>query len=458
MSAEALHRAQREYFSRGHTRSAGFREQQCRLLKKAILEYEPKILEAVARDMGRPVHETYASEVLLIVKEIDHALKYMRSEMRPRRVRTGLLHLPGKSRVIPEPYGNVLIIGPWNYPFHLLFIPLIGAIAAGNTAVLKISEIAEHSAQVIREMIERYFDPHYVAAVEGGVEQTHEFLALPFDYIFFTGSAAVGKLVMARAAEHLTPVTLELGGKNPCIVTPDTPLETAARRICWGKFFNAGQTCVAPDYLLVHESVREPLLAALRATIIEFYGEDAQASADFGRIINARHFTRLTALLQGQDVWFGGESDEAERFIAPTILADVSPQDAVMQEEIFGPLLPVLSYSSLDEAIDFVRRRPKPLAIYLFSEDRRTQRQLLDETSSGSVNINETFSQVASTTLAFGGVGHSGMGSYHGRESFRTFSHYKSVMHRSMRVDPRLKYPPYQLPLEKMKRLLRWLF
>jgi acyl-CoA reductase-like NAD-dependent aldehyde dehydrogenase len=457
MDAQTLYQTQRAYFLRGETRPVAFRIRQLRALKQAVLEFEPKILSALHKDMGRPETEAYASEVMMISKGIDYALKHIHSWTKPKRVKTSWVSRPGKSYILPEPYGNALIIGPWNYPFELLLSPLVGAIAAGNTAVLKVSEIAEHSSKVISEMVKRCFEPDYIAAVEGGPEDTQELLDQRFDNIFFTGSALVGRLIMAKAASHLTPVTLELGGKNPCVVTPETNLETAARRICWGRFFNAGQTCIAPDYLLVQKSVRDSLLTAVKSTLTEFYGREIRTSADYGRIINQRHFNRLIRLMENQTIAVGGESDASELFIAPTILVDVSPESAIMQEEIFGPLLPVLAYESLDEVIQFIRTLPKPLALYLFTDDHAAQRRILSETSSGSVNINETLTQGASETLPFGGVGESGMGAYHGDKTFETFNHYKSVLHRSIRLDNRVKYAPYRIPLKYFKRVMRWI-
>jgi aldehyde dehydrogenase (NAD+) len=455
MDAVALYRAQREYFRKGHTRPPEFRIRQCAVLRQAVLDYEPQILQAIAKDMGRPEAEAYASEVMMVLKEIDFAVRHLRSWIRPRRVRTSWMLRPGKGYILPEPYGNAFIIAPWNYPFQLLFSPLIGAIAAGNTAVLKISEIAEHSARVMAEMVSRHFEPDYIAAVQGGPLETQQLLDQEFDYIFFTGSVAVGKVIMAKAASRLTPVTLELGGKNPCIVTPETRLETAARRICWGKFFNAGQTCIAPDYILVQESIRDLLLRSFKEALTQFYGKNIRESADYGRIINRRHFQRLLDLMKDQKIFWGGETNESELFISPTLLEDVSPESPVMQEEIFGPLLPVLTYKSMEEAIGFVRSLPKPLALYLFSDDRATQERILQETSSGSVNINETLSQITAIALPFGGVGESGMGSYHGEESFRTFTHYKSVLHRSIRFDSPMKYAPYRIPLKYLKLVMR---
>lgn len=455
MDVLALCRAQREYFLKGYTRSAEFRIRQSQALRKAVLEYEPRILAALWKDMRRPEAEAYTSEVMMPLKEIDFAVRHIRAWMEPRPVKTSWLLQPGRSYILPEPCGNTLIIGPWNYPFLLLLSPLVGAIAAGNTAILKVSEIAEHSAAVITEMISRHFEPEYIAAVQGEPDETQHLLDQQFDHIFFTGSVAVGRSIMGKAAARLTPVTLELGGKNPCIVTAETRLETAARRICWGKFFNAGQTCIAPDYLLVQESARDALLASLRDVLVQFYGPNPQESPDYGRIINHRHFERLLRLMKDQKIFFGGKTDRSDLFVAPTIFRDVPPDSAVMHEEIFGPLLPVLSYASLDDAIRFVRSRPKPLALYLFSDDRATVDRVIQETSSGSVNINETLSQITSTSLPFGGVGESGMGCYHGEESFRTFSHYKSVLRRSIRFDPRVKYAPYRTPLKYLKRMLR---
>jgi len=452
---EALYHAQREYFMAGHTRSAEFRIRQCRKLKKAVLDYESKILTAIARDMHRPETESYTSEILMIIKEIDHAIGRISTWMKPQRVKTSWMNRPGRSYILPEPYGNTLIIGPWNYPFQLLLAPLIGAIASGNTAVLKVSEIAEHSANVMEEMISQYFDPKYIFVAQGGPEETQNLLDQKFDYIFFTGSVAVGKIIMQKAATRLTPVTLELGGKNPCLVTRETQLDTTARRICWGKFFNAGQSCIAPDYILVHESVKDALLATLKNTITAFYGRDPRESADFGRIINLAHFQRLKQLMENEDIYLGGEVDEAELFIAPTVLLNVSPYSPIMQEEIFGPLLPVLTYNALDEAIALLQSFPKPLAFYLFTDERAIKDRMLRETSSGGMNINDTFSQASSTTLPFGGVGESGMGSYHGKESFRTFSHYKSVLDRSIWFDIRSKYAPYKTPLKYLKWIMR---
>jgi acyl-CoA reductase-like NAD-dependent aldehyde dehydrogenase len=363
--------------------------------------------------------------------------------MKPRRVSAPVAVQPAKARIVPEPLGVVLIIAPWNYPFQLSIGPLIGAIAAGNCAILKPSEVASATSRVLAELVPKYLDRDCIAVVEGGVPETTALLAQELDHIFYTGNGAVGRIVMEAAAKHLTPVTLELGGKSPCIVDRDVDLTTAARRITWGKFFNAGQTCVAPDYLLVHESIKKPLLDKIASMIREFFGDDPQKSADFGRIINARHHKRLTALLDSGTAFVGAKTDADDRYIAPTVLTDVSPDSPAMADEIFGPILPVISVSSLDEAIEFVNERPKPLALYVFSNDRDRTRRVVERTSSGGACVNDVLTHLLPHELPFGGVGPSGMGAYHGKASFDTFTHMKSVLEKPFYMDPPLRYPPY---------------
>ena len=358
---------------------------------------------------------------------------------------------------MPEPRGVALIIGPWNYPFQLLFSPLIGALAAGNCVILKPSELAPRTAAVITALIRGTFAEEYITVVEGDRDTAEALLREPFDHIFFTGSTGVGRAVMTAAAGHLTPVTLELGGKCPCLVAADAPLAVTARRIVWGKFMNAGQTCVAPDFVLADRRVAEPLVRAMIGVLRDFYGEDPHRSPDYGRIINQRHFERLVAYLADGRIAAGGQHDAGDRFIAPTILTGVQPTAPVMQEEIFGPILPVIEYANLDEALALLRDRPVPLALYLFTHDRVTRERVLADTRSGGVCINDTVVHMVGKHLPFGGLGASGMGAYHGKASFECFSHRRSVLRRSTRLDAKFRYPPPKSSLAALKRIYRFL-
>lgn len=445
----------RSTFRSGRTRPVEWRRQQLEGLRRLVTECEAEITSALSADLGRPPLESFSAEIGFLLLEIEHALGKLSTWLAPEPVRTPLLLQPASSWIHKEPLGVVLIIAPWNYPFGLALSPLVGALAAGNCAIVKPSEISAASSTAMARLVPRYLDPDAVQVIEGGVPETTALLAQPFDHIFYTGNGTVGRIVMAAAAAHLTPVTLELGGKSPCIVDAHVDLRAAARRIAWGKFFNAGQTCVAPDYLLVHQRVVEPLLDALQATLREFYGADPKASPDYARIVSERHFTRLVGLLGDGKVVVGGQADAATRYLAPTILRDVPPGSAVMADEIFGPILPALTVGDLPEAIDFVTARPKPLALYLFSEDRRAQQQVLDATSSGGACLNHAWLHIAAPLLPFGGVGPSGMGSYHGRASFDTFTHRKSVMRKSTALEFPPLYPPYRASQAAwLKRLL----
>ena len=364
---------------------------------------------------------------------------------------------PARGWVQPEPFGVALILGPWNYPLQLLLTPLASAIAAGNGVVLKPSELAPHTAEAIAELIRNNFADEFVAVVNGGAEVAEALLRERFDTIFFTGSTRVGQAVMTAAARHLTPVSLELGGKCPTLVCADAPVELAARRIAWGKFLNAGQTCVAPDFVLVDRRVREPFVAALQKSLREFYGTDPQRSEDYGRIVNARHFERLTNYLRDGRVVHGGETDAPDLFIAPTILTEVSPNAPVMQEEIFGPILPVLEFDRLDDVLTALRERPTPLALYLFTRDRATEARVLAEARSGGVCVNDVVSHMIGTGLPFGGLGASGMGAYHGRAGFDAFTHQRAVLRRSVRFDTPFRYPPPKLSLTALQRAFRFL-
>jgi aldehyde dehydrogenase (NAD+) len=407
------------------------------------MEREGDILEALQKDLGKPETEALLSEVRMIVGEVRLTRKKLRSWMKPERVRTPLVAMPGRSYIYREPLGLVLIIAPWNYPFQTAVLPLVGALSAGNCAVLKPSEVAPHTSAVIAKWIPKYLDARAVQVVEGGVPETTTLLRQKWDHIFYTGNGTVGRIVMEAASKHLTPVTLELGGKSPTIVDETADLDSAAKRIVYGKFFNAGQTCVAPDYVLVDERVHDALLNRMVSAVREFYGDDPKQSPDFARIINERHHARLARLLDGADVATGGETDASERYIAPTILKNVKEDDEVMKEEIFGPILPVISVPSVHAAIAFINRQPKPLALYCFSTNREAQEAVIQGTSAGGTTINHVWLHVGVPTLPFGGVGESGMGAYHGRHSFETFSHQRGVLQKSTLKDPPLMFPPY---------------
>ena len=445
----------RAFYDTGETKDVSFRKRQLKSLKTAIRKNEQAIMDALYRDLKKPAFESYASEIGILYPEISHAIRNVGSWSRKRRVGTPLIHFRSRSTVYYEPYGVALIISPWNYPFQLIIAPLVAAIAAGNCAVMKPSELAPATSRVIAKIIRETFPDRYIAVIEGGVDATQALLTEKFDYIFFTGGTAVGRIVMKAAAGHLTPVTLELGGKSPVIVDEDADLPVAARRLCWGKFFNAGQTCLAPDYLLVHEKIRNEFVGELVLAIDAFYDGDPARSTDYARIINERHFDRIMGLLRKGRIIYGGGSDRKKRYIAPTLVADVTMKDPIMQEEIFGPLLPIMTFRTLEEAVRIVQERPRPLALYYFSRDRRKQRMVLERTASGGGCINDTVSHVGSQELPFGGIGDSGMGRYHGRSGFETFSHQRGILARSNWPDVMLRYPPYRKKVRLLKALFR---
>lgn len=450
--SDIIHK-QREFFKIGKTKDVSFRIEQLKTLKQAIIKHQPAIIKALKADLNKPEFEVYATEII-VNKEIDYAIKHIKKWMKPNKAAIPIEQFPASANIYPEPLGVILIIGPWNYPFQLIISPLVGAIAAGNCAILKPSEIASNTSGVLADIIQKHFDSAYITVVEGGIETCNQLLAKKFDHIFFTGGTAIGKIVMEAAAKHLTPVTLELGGKSPCIIDSAIDIESTARRITWGKFINAGQTCIAPDYLLVDKKIKQDLLNSIQKCIEEFYGEAPSSNSDYCRIINQKHFSRLVTLLEGAEILVGGESNPEECYIAPTVLDNISLSDPVMQDEIFGPILPVIEYKDLTEAIAIINERPKPLALYVFSKNKNFQQQVLQATSSGSVCINDCIMQVGVSSLPFGGVGDSGIGSYHGKASFDTFSHYKSVLHRSFRLDFKWRYPPYEGKLQLLKRLI----
>ena len=436
----------REGYRDGVVRAVVDRETQLRQLKRLLVEQEAVLARALADDLGKSAIEAYSTEIGFTLNELDHAINHVRSWTQPQKVRLPMHLRPGTGRIVQEPLGTVLIIAPWNYPVQLLLGPLIPALAAGNTAVVKPSEVAPVTAAALADLIPRYLDERAVQVVTGGVEQTTELLAHQFDHIFYTGNGTVGRIVMEAASRHLTPVTLELGGKSPAIVTDSADVAVSARRIAWGKFVNAGQTCVAPDYVLVPETLHDQFVAELATSVTSFFGDDPAASEDYGRIVNERHHARLTGLLDrgGYDkVAVGGERDAASKYLAPTVLTGVKPDAAVMDDEIFGPILPVLTYEHLDEAIAFVNDRPKPLALYVFGSKATSIDRVVERTSAGGVTINHTLLHVSVHDLPFGGVGASGMGSYHGEAGFAVFSHAKPILQRNTKLDSSVAYPPY---------------
>jgi aldehyde dehydrogenase (NAD+) len=448
----------RAAFDRGLTRPTDWRRQQLKALQLLLTEREPELLDALALDLGKPAIEGWLTELRHVVNEIDDILRHLDRWTRPERVSVRALLRPARARIVPEPLGLVLVIAPWNYPIHLLLLPMAYALAAGNAVVGKPSEISAATSAALARWVPEYLDSDAVAIVEGGAEVVTDLLAQRWDHIFYTGNGRIGRVVMQAAAPHLTPVTLELGGKSPVIVDRAANIDVAAKRVAWGKFVNAGQTCVAPDYVMVDRSVEPQFVDALVRAVRAFYGDDPKTSPDYGRIVSTRHWDRLHSLLAATPdgaVVAGGSGDRQQRYLAPTVLRGASWDDPVMTEEIFGPLLPVLAVDGVDDAIKAVNAHDKPLALYVFSEDQAVVDRVVSETSSGGVGANVTLLQLAVTDLPFGGVGESGIGAYHGKSGFDTFSHRKAVLQRPTRVDPPVTYPPYSAIKQ---RLLRWFF
>lgn len=448
-------RLQREYYNSGATLSISYRKQQLQKLYDAVKRSEAEITEALIRDFAKPPIETFLTEIGFLLTEIRHTLKSIGRWAKPERVPNTLTHIGSKGYIVPEPYGVTLIIAPWNYPFQLAFAPLIGAIAAGNCAIIKPSELTPHTSALIARICKETFPEHYIAAVEGGVEASTALLEQPFDLIFFTGSTSVGKIVAEAAAKHLTPTVLELGGKSPTIVHYDAKLEMAAKRIVFGKYLNAGQTCVAPDYILVHRSIKNNLMEALKRQIEELYGDVIADSRNYPAVINDRHFSRLTALMANSCIAVGGRTDAARRIIEPTVLTDVGWDDPVMLDEIFGPILPLLEYDDLEEVIRKINARPKPLALYLFTESRQVQDTVVGRIPFGGGCMNDTIMHLATPYLPFGGVGPSGTGAYHGKFSFDAFSHRKGVLVQTTLFDLKMRYGRSDQALKLLKRLFR---
>lgn len=431
----------RREFDAGHTHSPRWRQRQLTGLLRFCYEQRTEILRALSADLGKPAQEAMAADVLSVGMEIASLKFNLKRYLRPQKVATPLMLKPAASYIHKDALGVVLIIGAWNYPVQLTLIPLAGAIAAGNCAVVKPSEIAPHTSALLASRLGNYIDSDCIRVVEGGADETETLLAQRFDHIFYTGNGTIGRVVMNAASENLTPVTLELGGKSPCIVDCKADLEVSARRIALGKFMNAGQTCIAPDYVLVHRQVESELLDRLKATIHDFYGSNPQSSKNYARIVNERHFERVSRFLKDGELVAGGESDRSDLYIAPTVTRNVAPESPSMSEEIFGPVLPVLSVDSIDEALAFVRGRPKPLACYLFTRDKHMQHRAVKTISSGGMCINHTVMHAGNPSLPFGGVGPSGMGSYHGRRTFETFVHNKAVLKKPFWLDAGFIYP-----------------
>ncbi len=446
--------SQRAYFLSGATRPLAFRQVQLKKLREAIKNREAGLTEALQKDLHKPTLEAFASEIAIVYEEMKFILKKLPGWVKPARRPTPLVHFPARSWVQSEPLGCVLVIAPWNYPFQLLISPLMGAIAAGNCVILKPSELAPHTSAFVANLIKDTFGPEFVACVEGGVDVNTALLEERFDYIFYTGGAPVAKIVATAAAKHLTPVTLELGGKSPALIDSSAPLRLTARRLIWGKFFNAGQTCVAPDYVLVPKDKQKALIEEMKLAVQDYFGADPHKSPDYARIINQRHFERLKQLIPPSPLDIGGETDAADKYIAPTVFSCDDWESPVMQEEIFGPLLPVLGYEDAEQALQFIESHPKPLALYIFSRNKRQQNNVLARLSFGGGCVNDTLVHLATPHLPFGGVGGSGYGSYHGRSSFECFSHFKPILKRGTWLDVPLRYPPYKNKLRWVKKLL----
>ncbi len=446
---------QQNFFNSNKTKNINFRIEQLSKIKKALKENEGLLYKAIYEDFGKSEFETYVTELSLLYHEINSCIKNIRKWSKRKKVSTGIINFPAKSYIIPEPLGTTLVIGAWNYPYQLSLVPSITSLAAGNTVILKPSELPSKTSEVMAKIINDNFPSEYFCVVEGGIKETTELLEHRFDKIFFTGSIPVGKIIYQAAAKHLTPVTLELGGKSPTFVLADTDIKMTAKRIVWAKFLNAGQTCIAPDYVLVDKSIEERFLEALKNEIKEYHKNTENIEENYLRIINVNNFDRLNKLIDNDRLYFGGKTNRNERFISPTILQNISFEDEVMKDEIFGPILPVISFTKLDDAIKMVKERPKPLSCYIYSKNRKNIDKLLNEISFGGGAVNDSLMHLSNSNLPFGGVGLSGIGSYHGKAGFDTFSHFKSILDKPFWIEPNIKYAPYST--WKLK-IIKWLF
>lgn len=453
MNIKTLVQKQRDFFNTGVTKNPRFRKKQLIKLADTIKKYEYKINQALKKDLNKSRMESYMCEIGLSLSEIHYLSRHVTAWSKNKHVLTPITQFHSDSFIKPEPYGVTLIMSPWNYPFMLSIEPLAAAISAGNCCIVKPSAYSPCVSAVIEEIIKTAFPPEYISVVRGGRAENTELLEQKFDYIFFTGSVAVGKLVMEKASRHLTPVTLELGGKSPCIVDKDANIKLAARRIAFGKFLNSGQTCVAPDYLFIHESVKEKFISEFTDCVKKMFGDKPFDNKDYPKMVNKKHFDRVNNLIKGENIIIGGSSNESTLQIAPTLLDNITPKSSIMQEEIFGPVLPMMTFGRLSEVVNFVTAREKPLACYLFTSSRKTERYILDSISFGGGCVNDTIIHLATSRMPFGGVGGSGMGGYHGKFGFDTFSHQKSVLHKYTWIDLPMRYQPYSKIMEKMVRI-----
>lgn len=443
MNPDKLVIKQRDFFKSHQTLPYEFRRMQLQKLRSAIYKYQNQLEDALQEDLGKNNHESYMTEIGFVLKELTYNEKHLKKMMKPRRVKSPLTDFPSSSYRYADPYGVVLIISPWNYPVNLTLGPLIGAIAAGNTAIIKPSEFSSKTSQVLDDMISETFEEQYIKVIQGGIKTNQDLLRQKFNYIFFTGSTNVGKIVMEKASKYLTPISLELGGKSPVVVDKTANISVAAKRIAFGKYLNSGQTCIAPDYLYIHTDVKDQFIKEIQEVILEFFGESPLHSENYGSIINEKHFQRLTSYLDDGECVVGGDVDEQSLRISPTVLDAVELNSIVMNEEIFGPILPVIEYHNIEEVVDFIGSRPAPLALYLFTEDKQVESQIISECQFGGGCVNDTVVHIASEFLPFGGVGESGMGSYHGEKTFQTFTHYKSILKKRTWFDLPIRYAPY---------------
>ncbi|MDA3932097.1 MAG: aldehyde dehydrogenase [Tenericutes bacterium] len=456
MAIKDMVNKQRDYYYTESTKTYKFRKDALKKLYDAVSTYEDEIKEALYKDLNKSAAEAYLTEIGVTLKEIKYLSKNLKKFMKRKKRKTEITNFPAKSFISPHPYGVTLIMSPWNYPIYLTLAPLAGAISAGNTAIIKPSNYSSNTSDVIEKMIQDTFDNEYISVVKGGREKNQDLLNRKFDYIFFTGSTTVGKIVMEKASRNLTPISLELGGKSPTIVTKDSNIDLSAKRIIFGKLINSGQTCVAPDYVLIDEEVEEEFIGRCMQYINQFFGKKPLENEKYGKIINKKHYDRLVGLMKDQEIVVGGKTDAKQLKIEPTVLRNVSPDSPIMQEEIFGPILPIMTYKDINEAIDFIQKRPHPLALYLFTKSKDTINKVLNQCQFGGGCINDTIMQVASDYLPFGGVGDSGIGQYHGKASFDTFTHYRSVIKKSTLIDIPLRYQPLSdMKIKMIKKVLK---